>query len=302
MTKSSSESDVSQATQVRRATRGRKILYVVAAFAIAIIIGCAYLSQDTLINTLFGPPAVEMTEAYESKPDGPAFDHGAFDTLLRKYVNENGGVDYAGLQEDREQLRAYIQQIGQADVDSLGRNQKLTLLINAYNAFTLELILDHWDSGQLKSIRDIPSAQRWDAVRWKVGSNTWSLNQIEHEQIRPKFVEPRIHFALVCAAVGCPPLRSEAYVAERLDAQLHEQAAYVHTHDLWMRLAASGRVVHLTQLYNWYGGDFKQSAGSVLAYVGQYVPQVKQAIDAGDSMSIQWLDYDWSLNSQQNIP
>jgi hypothetical protein len=96
----------------------------------------------------------------------------------------------------------------------MGRNEKLALLINAYNAFTLKLIVERLP---VQSILDIPAAERWDAVRWKVGGQVWSLKQIEHEQIRPKFTEPRVHFALVCAAVGCPPLRNEAYDASRLD-------------------------------------------------------------------------------------
>lgn len=104
------------------------------------------------------------------------------------------------------------------------------MLINAY---TIQLILDHYP---LASIQDIPGDQRWDAVRWRVGPHTWSLNQIDHEQIRPKCAEPRIHFALVCAAVGCPPLRNEAYTAARLEEQLAGQSAYVHSHPRWFAL------------------------------------------------------------------
>ena len=129
------------------------------------------------------------------------------------------------------------------------------------------------------------------------GGNVWSLNQIEHEQIRPKFVEPRIHFVLVCAAVGCPPLRNEAYEAKRLDEQLAEQTEYVHAHSTWFQFDADANVVRLTKLYNWYGGDFEQVAGDVLQFAARYSPELKQAL-ANDALPrIEWLPYDWKLNS-----
>ncbi|MBI1367121.1 MAG: DUF547 domain-containing protein [Planctomycetes bacterium] len=275
--------------------------YITVALLAVALTGCAYANQHRLLG-LFGPPPVDMAETYAAQSGGPSFDHSAFDALLRKYVNDKGGVDYAGLMRDRDRLSAYVKSLDSAPFEQMGRDQKLALLINAYNAFTLTLILDHYDGGKLKSIRDIPDARRWDAVRWKFAGQIWSLNQIEHEQIRPHFAEPRIHFALVCAAVGCPPLRSQAYVADRLEQQLADQARYVHTHDRWYRLDAEHNAVHLTQLYNWYGGDFKQAAESVLAFAARYAPALKQRLNAGQTPTIQWLDYDWSLNSRENLP
>ena len=145
----------------------------------------------------------------------------------------------------------------------------------------------------------IPDEERWDHQRWTIDGNLWSLNQIENEQIRPNFVEPRIHFALVCAAVGCPPLRSEAYAAGTLDEQLTEQTRIVHTNDRWLRFDADDNVLHLTQLYSWYGDDFAQVAGSVLEHVALYSHDVQAAITADRAPRIDWLDYDWSLNQQR---
>jgi len=272
--------------------------YALVALAIVVLVGCAYANQSWF-QGLFGPPQATLTEAYAEKPAGPGFDHSDFDALLKQYVNDAGGVDYAGLMTKRDKLQAYIQRIAEAPFAEMGRDHKLALLINAYNAFTLELILEHWNGGQLESIKDIPN--QWTEERWNIGGKTYSLNQIEHEQIRPKFKEPRIHWALVCAAVGCPPLRSEAYAADRLDEQLADQARYVHSHDKWYRFDPQSGTVHLTRLYNWYGGDFEQVAGSVLAYVARYDRALKRALDAGRVPRIQWLDYDWSLNSQENI-
>lgn len=272
------------------------------ALLLAITAACATLKAD-VIRGLFGPPAVVLTEAYERNPDGPDFDHSAFDALLRAHVNAKGGVDYDALATDAEskKLDAYIASLADAPLDTLARDQKLALLLNAYNAFTLRLILDHYP---LESIRDIPAADRWDAKRWNLGGMTLSLNQIEHEQVRPKFSEPRIHFALVCAAVGCPPLRAEAYAAGRIDEQLQSQAVYVHTHDRWLQYQPGSGEIKLTALYNWYGDDFKQAmhADSVLPFVAQYHEPTRKLLDEGTPPTVEFLDYSWSLNSQKNLP
>ncbi|MEE9211613.1 MAG: DUF547 domain-containing protein, partial [Phycisphaeraceae bacterium] len=250
----------------------------------------------------FGPPTTTLAEAYSENPNGPAFDHSIFDQLLESHVAAHGWVDYKALSADADNLDRYIAAVAGAPFDDLGRNEKLALLINAYNAFTLRLILDHWDGGTLASIKDIPDARRWKDKRWKVGSHVWSLNDIEHEQVRPKFKEPRIHFAMVCAAVGCPILRNEAYQADRIDQQLQDQAEYAHSHERWLRFDPDKGVVYLTKLYDWYGSDFEQVAGSVLDHAADYSPDLKQALETGRKPRIRWLDYDWQLNDKRNAP
>jgi len=252
------------------------------------------------ITQLFGPPTVTMTEAYSVKPDGPTFDHSQWDGIVSRHVDAEGFVDYAAIAQNPAPLNDYIASLEDAPYNRMGRDEKLALLINAYNAFTIKLILEHWNDGALDSIKDIPKAKRWQDERWQIASHTWSLNQIEHEQIRPKFKEPRIHFALVCAAYSCPPLRTEAYTADQLDQQLEDQTAYVHSHRRWFRFDPEKNTAHLTALYDWYGGDFKQTAGSVRGYVAQYAPQVKQAMERGDPPRIQWIDYSWKLNDKAN--
>ena len=249
------------------------------------------------MRVFFGPPQVAMAEAYEQDAAGRRFDHQLFEGLLKNYVDEDGGVGYRALAGEAGRLDAYIDALGRAPFDELGRNEKLALLINAYNAFTLRLILDHYPVG---SIKDIPAPKRWNDRRWNVGGHVWSLNQIEHEEIRPKFNEPRIHFALVCAAVGCPKLRSEAYAADRLEAQLEDQARSTHRDDRWFRYDRDRNMVVLTRLYDWYGGDFEQAAGSVVAYAAAYSPQLKRALDSGTPPKVRWLDYDWSLNERRD--
>jgi len=249
------------------------------------------------LGNSLGPPRIVLREAYAEKPEGPTFDHSTLDDLLKSHVDQDGWVDYQGLKQDAAKLDLYIKTVAKAPFEDMGRNQKLALLINAYNAFTLRLILDHYP---VESIKDIPSDKRWDAKRWQVGSHTWSLSQIENEQIRPKFKEPRIHFALVCAAVGCPKLRNEAFQADQIDQQLQDQTRTVHGHRRWFRFEPDKNVVHLTRLYLWYGDDFRQVSGSVLDFANRYSPDLKTALDAGRSPKIEWLPYDWALNAKEN--
>lgn len=250
------------------------------------------------VARLFGaPPRVAAVEAYPARHWGPPFDHSRLDGVLSRHVDEHGWVDYESLALDERELDHYLEELAAAPFEALGRDQKLALLINAYNAFTLRLILDH---APVASIQDIPSAERWDAVRWQVGSHTWSLNQIEHEEIRPKFREARIHFALVCAAIGCPPLRHEAYVAGRLEEQLAQQTIYVHARPRWLQVDETRGTVRLTKLYDWYADDFVGDAESVVAYAARFSPPLRNLMGAGRPPRIQWLPYDWRLNSRRN--
>ena len=237
--------------------------------------------------------AVSAAAVHAAAPNGPSFDHARFDALLRAHVDSAGLVDYAGLSRESAALDAYLASLASAPFEELGRDEKLALLINAYNAFTLRLILDH---RPVSSIKDIPSGKRWDDRRWRLAGEMVSLDQIEHERIRAAFREPRIHFALVCAARSCPPLRAEAYVGDRLEAQLADQTRRVHSDARWLLFDPASGTLQLTKLYDWYGSDFLQAAPSVEQYVAAYQPSVRAALGAGERVKIRWLPYDWSLN------
>ena len=308
MTNAPAETMITAATETskdRRAvharSRIRTTLYLVTTAAIFVGLA-AYVRANTeaieqSLTGLFGPSSVESQEAYADDEREPDFDHSVFDSLLRQHVDADGWVDYAGIRKDEVKLEAYLDSLANAPFTNMGRNQKLALLINAYNAFTLKLIVEHQPA---TSIKDIARPKRWGAARWNVGGQVWSLDQIEHKQIRPKFVEPRIHFALVCAAVGCPPLRNEAFSAARLDNQLDEQAKYVHQHATWFQFDAQNKSLRLTKLYDWYGDDFEQDAGSVPQFAARYSAELRQALASDATPRVKWLPYDWKLNSIQN--
>ena len=151
--------------------------------------------------------------------------HKSFDELLQKHVDEQGMVDYKGFQTDRTKLKDYLLILeSNPPKDSWTRDQKLAYWINAYNAYTIELILEHYP---VKSIKEIGSTIKipfvttaWDVKFINIGDEEYDLNNIEHGIIRKEFDEPRIHFALVCAAVSCPKLQNRAYEPEKLDVQL----------------------------------------------------------------------------------
>ncbi len=275
----------------------RVVLAAVVALVAAVFVRANADRIESRLSSLFGPPRVELQESYGGTESSASFDHSGFDEILGRHVDADGWVDYEAVREDEEALDRYLERIAKAPFDELGRDEKLALLINAYNAATLKLIVERWP---LDSIMEIPESERWDDRRWDVAGRTWSLSQIEHEQIRPHFVEPRIHFALVCAAVGCPPLRNEAYRGERLEEQLESQTRYVHEHPTWFAFNADEGRVSLTKLYQWYGGDFEQAAGSVFAYASRYSSPLDRAIGSGESPAIDWLPYDWSINDRSN--
>jgi hypothetical protein len=247
------------------------------------------LAAVTLAGLLPGLPAEAQA------PGSARFDHSGLDRLLKARVDADGLVDYGRLRGDSRELDAYLASLATVALAGLPPEEQLALQINAYNAFTLRLILDHHP---VASIKDIPSGERWRARRFRLAGETLSLDDLEHQRIRRQFDEPRIHFALVCAARGCPPLRREAYEGSRLAEQLADQSRRVHQDERFVRFEAAAGVLHLTHLYDWYGDDFRKQAPSVAEYVGRELPAVRAALDAGVQVRVRWLPYDWSLNAQ----
>lgn len=223
--------------------------------------------------------------------------HKSYDELLQKYVDDKGMVNYKGLKGERSKLRTYLTMLeNNAPKKSWTRDQKLAYWINAYNAFTLELILEHYP---VKSIKDIGSTIKipfvstaWDIKFIKIGDEEFDLNNIEHGIIRKEFNEPRIHFALVCAAVSCPKLQSRAYEPEKLDEQLTKAAKDFLGNPDKNEIKSSSQAT-LSKLFNWYGGDFNNN-GSLIEYINQYSPTM-----LSKDADIDWKDYNWALNEQK---
>ncbi len=240
-----------------------------------------------------------------------AFDHGAWDGLLKRHVQPiQGGVatqvDYTGMARERAVLKTYLDGLAavrQQDFARWDKAERLAFLINAYNAWTVELILTAWPD--VKSIKDLGS---WFRSPWKktfipLLGQTLSLDDIEHGMIRAEGVydEPRIHFAVNCASIGCPALRAEAYTAARLDGQLAD-ATRLFLSDRSRNRLEDGRL-EVSSIFKWYGDDFERTGGveAFLAGQGEALgPSDSQrgALRAG-RMEIGFLDYDWRLNDRR---
>lgn len=207
----------------------------------------------------------------------------------------DGRVNYAALKRDPARLDAWLALaagVSESEFKGRPRNERLAFLINLYNAATLRLILDHYPVSSIRKIGPVWDPNKaWKLPVAKVFGRTVTLNQVEHEMIRPVFEEPRVHFALVCAAKGCPPLRSEAYAGARLDAQLEDQARAFLSQKSKNAADPAARTARLSPIFKWYMEDFGGSKPSVLAFVRRWLP-----VEPG--WSVEWADYDWSLNEE----
>ncbi|PPK86655.1 uncharacterized protein DUF547 [Neolewinella xylanilytica] len=251
--------------------------------------------QETLVREVASPlrpavapppptnkaPAPISTPAAQQpiRPQGPS--HAAWSSLLSRHVSGSGTVNYAGFRQDVEALNGYLSTLAEEVPDNSWSNEEaLAYWINAYNAFTIKLILDNWS---VKSIREID--EPWDQKFITLDGDAYSLNQIEHEIIRPNFAEPRIHFALVCAAVSCPPLATSAYTAENLDAMLERQTRnFINNEEFNV---TQEEVVRVSPLFDWYAEDF----GNVTEFLNRYL-----RTDIPTKKQLYFLEYDWSLN------
>ncbi|HRH88815.1 MAG TPA: DUF547 domain-containing protein [Rubrivivax sp.] len=244
--------------------------------------------------------------------------HAAWTALLRKHVRLiRGGqatqVAYAGFKADRVPLKAYLDSLSAVTSATFGawaKPERQAFLINAYNAFTVELILTRYPD--LKSIKDLgsllssPWKPKWIAL---LGAKV-SLDDIEHAMLRKRgdYDDPRVHFAVNCASIGCPALREEAFVAARLDAQMDEQTLRFMSDRTRNRYNAQRGRLELSKIFDWYGEDFRlghRGIASLAAFAARYADQLadtpanaadlRERIRAG-GVDIAFTDYDWALN------
>lgn len=226
--------------------------------------------------------------------------HKIFNDLLGEYVKV-GIVDYQGLSKDRR-LSEYINFLKTTNPNLItSESELLAFWTNAYNAYTLKIIVDNYP---LKSIKDIN-----DPI-WRGGKTVWdkelviidgrkmSLNHIEHKIIRPKFLEPRVHFALVCAARGCTPLRAEVYKKEIIDFQLNDQAQVFLSNKNKNNFDLKNKIANISAIFKWYKDDFGNSEKEVLQYIIKFLPNdLAEIINSDiDLWKIKYTHYDWSLN------
>jgi hypothetical protein len=228
----------------------------------------------------------------------------AFDALLKVHVVE-GRVDYGGISAQAAVLDGVLSELSEARLGAPSSPEAMAFWINAYNALTLDVVSD---SFPLKSIRDLDGGKVWDTRSWTVAGRTVTLNQIEHQILRP-MGDPRIHAAINCASVGCPPLRGGAYTANDLGAQLD---AAVARWAVGNGLVIQDETVGLNAIFDWFGEDFTRAHGpdlfdipgiegkpeAAINFLAPHLPaETRQQLLAG-GYTTHWARYDWGLNQK----
>jgi Protein of unknown function, DUF547 len=239
-----------------------------------------------LISLLFG--FYGWIEQAAAATDG----HAVWAELLKRYVKP-GGVDYAGFKSEEENLDRYLKVLEITDLKTLSREEQFAYYINAYNAWTIKLILSAYPG--IKSIKDLGTFWKspWKKKFVRINGELFSLDDIEHHILRPRFKDPRVHFAINCSAVSCPRLRSEPYMGSTLDQQL-EQATRSFINDP-NSYRLEGDAFYVSRIFKWFAEDF---SNDVLSFYLKYAREdlKKKLADKKDVIQIKYLNYDWSLN------
>jgi Protein of unknown function, DUF547 len=280
-----------------------------------------------LAITVFGFHYWSRTIPTASQPSGgassqpPGFSLAGYAAVLKEHVTAEGLVQYQRLKSNREMLDRFVAALGELheeELESWDEEEQVAFWINAYNALTLSAIVNHYpiqpvlpESSMIprNSIRQIPGV--WDHLQFTVMGSAVTLDQIEHQILRKRFDEPRIHMALVCAAQGCPPLRNEPFVGSRLDNQLRDQTQRFLSRPTMFRIDRDRQRVLLSSIFQWYGEDFVSTYDTreefpghnkveraVLNFIARHADAESRDYLIQGRYRIEYLDYDWSLNEK----
>ncbi len=279
----------------RRKTKRRN--YIIIGF-LGIIVMFFLLVRGNLYESVFGAlgwvkkvsgEQVNIEDVYSSDVTPP--DHSLWDELLESHVNQDGWVNYNGFKNESIKLRNYLKELGEhPPSNNWSHEEELTYWVNAYNAFTVQLILDHYPVNSIKDIGgSVPMVNSpWDIKFFKIGGISMDLNTIEHDILRKKIGDPRIHFAINCASVSCPILRKEAYTSDKIHQQLDEQTRVFINDSSRNKLTES--LIELSPIFNWFRSDFEKDQ-KLTQYINQYTD-----IEISPNTKISWREYNWALN------
>jgi hypothetical protein len=219
-------------------------------------------------------------------------DHALFASLLSRHVKD-GVVDYKGVKDDEAILDRYLDALAAVDPEPLSPDDQFAFYVNAYNAWTIKLILSRYPD--IRSIKDLGSlfSSPWKKNIARIDGNLMTLDQIEHDILRKRFKDPRVHFAVNCASKSCPPLQGEPFTGSRLNDQLNQAAQAFINAPRFNRL--EGDTLWVSKIFDWFSEDFQ---GGVVAYFIQFAdaPLSDQLVKNKERIKVKYLDYDWSLN------
>jgi hypothetical protein len=222
-----------------------------------------------------------------------SFDHNHtnFDILLKKYV-KNGMVDYRGIKKEDDKFSTYLidlSSVTSKDYAAFSKEEKLSFLINAYNAFTIRLILDNYPLSSIRKIGFLPGAA-WKQEFFTLLGEKRNLDWVEHSKLRVDFDEPRIHFAIVCASIGCPPLISSAYNPKSLNLQLQSSMEFFLNDKNKNRYEISSNTLYLSKIFDWFSKDFTKNS-TLISFV-----KSGMKVEIPEDANIKYTDYNWNLN------
>jgi len=243
-----------------------------------------------LLIFLFFAPFNRVKASWAATPE----EHSIYAALLEKYVKQ-GHVDYRGFKAEEKKLDQYLKVLEKTHSDNLSRNEQFAFYINAYNAWTIKLILSDYPT--VKSIKDLGSIFKspWNKKICRIDGDVITLDDIEHNILRPRFKDPRVHFAINCAALSCPPLVSEPYLGSTLEQQLnHASTAFINNPQ---RNYLEDNTLYISKIFKWFSVDFDND---VIGFLMKYAKEnLKKELEAKRlKIKIKYLDYDWSLNGK----
>lgn len=223
-----------------------------------------------------------------------AVDHSIYADLLKRYVHQ-GNVDYRGFKMEEQELDKYLEVLENVDSKSLSGNEQFAFYINAYNAWTIKLILSGYPG--VKSIKDLGNILKspWKKKICRIDGDVVTLDDIEHHILRPRFKDPRVHFAINCAAMSCPPLASEPFLGSILDQQLDDATrAFINNPK---RNYLEENTLYVSRIFKWFSEDFNDD---VIGFFLKYAKgNLKKELEVKkNSIRIKYLYYDWSLNGK----
>ncbi len=267
------------------------------------------------LTTAAAAAAASITETFTKHNTGSTktVDHSAWDKLLKRYVSAGADglnrVDYAGFKsKGHGALKAYVRHLESTDVDELDKAEQFAFWVNLYNAKTIDVVLDHYPVDTIRKIsietsligfikNSVGVGGPWRAKIINVADRTLSLDDVEHKILRPIFKDPRVHYAVNCASIGCPNLRINAFTKANLEDELNQGAiAYVNSP---RGFAVVDGAIKASSIYRWFQVDFGGSEGGVLAHARKYAKPALKAKLANAS-SISEYAYDWRLNDVKN--
>ncbi len=235
--------------------------------------------------SLFGGKEMPIHQ-FTGNAQNEVLDHSSWNSLLKKYVDDSGNVDYKGFKTDQDALSSYLDYLGNTiPSETWSKEEGLAYYINLYNAATVQLILNNYPT---KSIKDIKNP--WGKEWVKIGEETFSLGDIEHKILR-KMDEPRIHFAINCASFSCPKLLNEAYTVSKLESQL-QKASEDFVNDPTRNILSKEKL-QLSNIFKWYKKDFTEN-GSLIDYIKKH-----SQTEINSKAKIEYVTYDWSLNEKK---